>query len=133
MTGAELFQEVPSPDDARLSQIQKNILDAFDTLAQALPALAIPVLTVAVTGALASGRAVVVFVGNAGQTLTLPRAQAQGANVASLVVVANTSGVNVSLKAAGGDTLNGAIAAVVLAAGGFLLLVSDGVKKWVSK
>lgn len=133
MTGASLFKEVPSPDDLRLSQIQKNLVDAFDVVSAAIAALAIPVLGLALSTALPSGRAVVVFSGNAGQTLTLARAQAQGSAVASLVVIANTSSVNVSIKAAGGDTLNGAIAAVVLAAGGFLLLVSDGAKRWISK
>lgn len=121
-----LFREIPSPDDQRLQRIQKNIIQAVETLTADHDVLSVPVVTLVVTGQIPAGKSVVVFRGNTGQTLTLPQAKSQGDNVASLMVILNSSANAVTIVPSAGDTLNGATS-LVLAAGGVLQLTSDGV------
>jgi hypothetical protein len=128
---AGLYKEVPSPADELLSRVQKNLKDAIEVLAADHDVLSAPVTSLVVTGQIPAGKSVVVFRGNAGQTLTLPRAQVQGQNVAALIFLLNTSANAVTVKPTAGDTLNGALT-MSLPAGGVVSLSSDGVNKWLA-
>jgi hypothetical protein len=130
--GAGLFKKVPSPDDQLLQRIQDNVADAFDALAAAVGVLAIPVLALTASAPIAPGRALVVFKGNTGQTLTLPLATAQGQSVGAVVILVNVSGNTVTVRPAGADTLDGGLS-ITVTAGTFVVLVADGVGKWQSK
>lgn len=132
MISSGLFKTVPAPDDERLARIQQNITEAFDAVAQALGTITVAILGLTASAAIPAGRSVVVFKGNTGQTVVLPAAKAQGDNVSAILVLVNTSGNNLTVRASAADTLDGA-ASIVLAAGAFRVLVSDGAKKWLSK
>lgn len=117
--------------DPVLDRVQANTKDAVEVLAADHDVLSAPVLSMTVSGAISPGRSVVVFRGNAGATLTLPLANAQGQNTSALVVLANASMSSVTVRPAGSDTLVDG-AGVVLAPGQAIFLVSDGSSKWLT-
>jgi hypothetical protein len=127
-----LFVEVPSPDDQRLSRIQKNVADAFDAVTQDAATLAIPTATLAVSAPMPAGSSVVVFRGGAARVVVLPGAAAQGTNVAAVVWLLNATVNALTVIPSAGDTLNGALTLAV-AAGALVTFVSDGVNRWLSK
>jgi hypothetical protein len=131
MARVGLYKEVPSPADDVLQRIQKNIIDAVNTLTKDDDILRVPVVTMVATGNIQAGKSVVVFTGSANQTLTLPQSKAQGASVSAVLVVLNTSAVATTIIPTGGDTVNGLLT-LSLAAGVAVYLTSDGVNKWLA-
>lgn len=130
MSRKGLFKDVKSPDDQRLQRIQDNVGKAVDQLSADHDVFSAPVTSYAASAQVAAGASVVAFRGNAGQTLTLPSAASQGPSVGMETLLANTSSVAVTLRPVGTDTLAGG-KSVSVAAGTAVVLVADGVSKWL--
>ena len=119
-----LLKTVQLPDE-RTNRFQANVRDALEVLSADDDTLQAPITSMAVAGQIAAGKSVVWYTGAPGATLTLPPANALGANVAALLAIVNASSGAITIRPSGADTVNGG-ASLSLAAGGVLLLVSDG-------
>lgn len=124
-----LLKPVQFPDELS-NRFQSNVRDAVETLAADHDVVSAPVLSLSVTGVIPPGKTVVVFTGRTGQTLTLPQAKAQGTNTAAVIWVMNTSPNALTLVPTLGDSIGGALSLSV-PAGTAVMLVSDGVSKWL--
>lgn len=120
-----------STDPSALQRFVVNVRDAVQTLADDHDILSVPVAAYQGTAQIASARSVVVYQGASGQSLTLPLAKALGAATSAMVAILNTSKSAVRLVAVAGDLINGA-ASTSIPSGSSLVLVSDGVSKWIS-
>lgn len=123
-----LYKRIPTGDDVQ-DRIQANIRDAVDTLAADHDVISAPINSLVVTAAIASGKAINWYRGTPGATLTLPLANALGANVAAVVIVANASSGAISVIAAQPNALTVGMS-ISVAAGAHVELVSDGISKW---
>lgn len=117
--------------DSNQDRLQANIRDAVDVLAADHDVISAPVNSLVVTAAMAAGKAINWYRGTPGATLTLPLANALGANVAAVVIVGNASSGAISVIAAQPNTLTVG-ASVSVAAGALVMLVSDGISKWAT-
>lgn len=124
-----LLKTVQFPDELS-NRFQGNVRDVVETLAAAHDVVSAPVLSMSATGVIPAGKAVVVFTGRTGQTLTLPQAKAQGTSTAAVIWVMNTSPNALTLVPALGDTVGGALS-LSMGSGTAAMLVSDGVSKWL--
>ena len=112
-----------------VSRLQDNVSLAVNQLTADDDLIRSPVVRFVAGGAIPATAAVVVYAGGPGQTLTLPLAAAQGANVGAIVHLLNTSASSVTLARVGMDLVGGG-ASVTLAAGGLMVLASDGQARW---
>lgn len=113
------------------NRFQANVKAALETLSADDDMVNAPITSYLVTGQIAPGKSLVMFRGNVGQTLSLPPAKAQGDNVGAVVFLGNPTGNAVTVIPTAGDALNGLLTLSV-AAGALLVLVSDGVSKWLA-
>lgn len=118
--------------DSNQDRIQANIRDAVDTLAADHDVISAPINSLVIAASIASGKAINWYRGTPGVTLTLPLANALGANVAAVVIVGNASGGAISIVAAQPNALTTGTS-VSVAAGAIAVLVSDGVSKWATE
>jgi hypothetical protein len=121
---------VSQQTDPNVARLQDDLRDALTILSSDDDVLRAPVLSLVATGAVPQGTSVVVFSGRTAQSISLPAANSQGANVSVLVLILNTSTSAVTIYPSGADKIKG-LAAMTVAAGVVSLLASDGVSKWL--
>ena len=125
-----LLKTVQFTDDLS-NRFQGHVKDALETLAADHDLVTAPVLSMQVSGPIATGTTFVAFLGPAGQTLTLPPASAAGTSQGVVLWLQNTSLSPVTVAAPAASTIDGG-RTVVVPAGSFAAFIGDGVNKWLS-
>ena len=124
-----LFQ----PDQVADRVTQTNftrVRDAIETLAADHDIVSGPASNLVASGNIPPGASFLVFSGGATQTITLPPANALGANVCAALLLLNTSPNTVTVIPSRGDSVN-ATTSLSVATNVLVLLASDGVSKWL--
>jgi len=115
---------------SKLPAADQQLRDVIETLAADHDVMSSTVTTLIGSANVPPGASIVAYVGGASQTLTLPPANALGANVGSVVFLLNLSSGNVTVIPSRGDLVN-ATTSLVVATNVVAILVSDGVSKWL--
>lgn len=118
------------PRNPEVAALQAAVRDAVDQLALDHDVVSAPVVTLVATANIPPGASIVAYVGGPNATLTLPPANALGANVGAVVFLLNTASVAVTVVPSRGDSVNGTTSLSV-AAGVLCVLASDGSNKWL--